>query len=89
MKNLLTFILTSNTNEYKYTTKTIKKSKMAIEIKTPPSFRQSYRLVDALLVVYGQVDPEKRVDRRQQFIERWQSGQQDTRVIVPRSLIDY
>lgn len=43
-------------------------------------YRQCNRLLEALLVIHGQIAPEGRVDRRQQFIERWQSGQQDARV---------
>ena len=43
-------------------------------------YRQSHRLLEALLVIHGQIAPEGRVDRRQQFIEHWQSGQQDAKV---------
>ncbi|KAL3119939.1 hypothetical protein niasHT_007067 [Heterodera trifolii] len=38
--------------------------------------RQCQRLFEALTVVYGQGTVEGRIDRRQQFIERWQNNQQ-------------
>uniref|UniRef100_A0A914HFS7 Uncharacterized protein n=1 Tax=Globodera rostochiensis TaxID=31243 RepID=A0A914HFS7_GLORO len=39
-------------------------------------YRQCQRLFEALMVVYGQTTADGRLDRRQQFIERWQNSQQ-------------